>query len=276
MAPPSVRILSLLLAILFTMGSCLLLFFIVLAGTKSHGVLQKWYWLAADTSNTPGAQYPISRWSMYNICGYEKGSSVSKPGKFIGCTKNKPAYPLDPQRNFKSGDQTWDDFRTDKYYFMTRFDFAFYLIALFFEVLTLFVSLAAYCLRSLSITAAILQVLSFVFVVIAASLSTAAYNQGKSVFHSHGAEAKLGPALYGFAWAVVFMSMLNIVLFCLTSPGKSGGAAGGYGKSKKSKKSKGTPSSKRGGYRFGMGKKKSTQGGTTVVDSKDASSFVRA
>lgn len=255
------------LSILFLAGSALLLFFIVLAGTKGHGVLNKWYFLAVDTSNYNNATYPISRWSMYGICGYEKGDSLSKPGNFIGCTSNKPAYPFDPKRNFGIDEANlWVEFQTNKFYYMTRFQFAFYLIALFFDVVALFVNLVSGCFRAAGIINIVSIFLTFLFSVIAASLSTAAYVQGRNVFKNYQTNAKIAPTLYGFAWAVVFMAILNLIFSCFILPKKDGAT------SYKPKK-KGAPSGKRGGYRFGINKKKTTEG---AADNKDASSFVRA
>lgn len=197
--PYPLRITIQLLATLFAAGSILLYLFVVLAGIKSDGnVLNKWYFLRADTSDLPGATYPITQWSLYGICGYESGDSISKPGDFIGCSSHKPAYPLDPKRNFNDGDssETWDQFRTNKFYFETRFQFAFYLIALFFAVCQFFLSFGSFFCYPVAIASAASAITSFVFGAIAASLSTAAYVDGRNIFHKHGAEAKLDPSLY--------------------------------------------------------------------------------
>lgn len=256
------------LTIFFLAGSALLLFFIVLAGSKSDGnVLNKWYFLTVDTSNYNNVSYPVSRWSMYGICGYQKGVSLSKPGSFIGCTPNKPAYPFDPKRNFRIAENNlWVEFKTNKFYYMTRFQYPFYLIALFFDVVAFFVSIISGCLRAAGLINVISIFLTALFSVIAASLSTAAYVEGRNVFKNHLVDAKIGPTLYGFAWAVVFMAILNLVMSCIVIPGKEGAS------SYKSKKN-GTSSGKRGGYRFGINQKKTTEG---TADNKDASSFVRA
>lgn len=267
MAPTSVRVTLQLISLLFLAGSALLLFFIVLAGSKPSGILQKWYFLAADTSDLGDAKYPVSRWSFYGLCGYEKGESVKKPGKFIGCTKNKADYPFDPSRNFniKEADLP-TQFQGNKFYYLTRFQFPFYLIALFFDVVGLFSVLFSASFRSAGFVTVISVLFTAIFSIIAAALSTAAYVDGRNALHNMSIEAEIAPTLYGFMWAVVFMAIVNFILIFFVFPSKDG--ASSY-KTKKGKKN-GTPAGKRGGFKFGSSKKN-----TTVVDDKDASSFVR-
>lgn len=276
--PLPVRVCVQLTALVFAAGTVLLYFFIVLAGIKSDGnVLNKWYFLRADTSDLPGAPYPVSQWSLYGVCGYEAGDSISKPGAFIGCTDHKPAYPLDPKRNFNGGnkDDTWTEFRTNRYYYETRFQFAFYLIALFFVTMEFLLAFFTFLARPVAVTASVLSILTFIFGTIAASLSTAAYVKGRQIFRDHGYDAKLGPALYGFMWANVLMAIFNSVLFWFvnseeqSSPYRTREFA-----------------FRRGGYRFGLSQKRTTEvpavpQAPLVVDEKapiidpDASSFVR-
>lgn len=268
MVRPAIRIPTQLVSIILLAGSSLLLFFILLAGIKSDGnVLNKWYFISADTSKLPGATYPVTRWSLYGICGYETGESVTKPGNFIGCTDHKADYPFDPVRNFKPENGTWNgtwtEFETDRYYYETRFQFPFYLIALFFNTVALFASVFS-CFRWVAIGNTVLSCLTFIFSTCAASLTTAAYVQAKNVFKKHDADAKVGATLFGFAWAVVFMAILNTFFFLVLVPRQ---------KEHDSYITDAIPSTERGAYKFGFGKKKTTQ---VDVDNKDASSFVRA
>lgn len=266
MAPTSVRVTLQLISLLFLAGSALLLFFIILAGARPSGILQKWYFLAADTSDYGNAKYPVSRWSFYGICGYEKGESVKKPGKFIGCSKNKADYPLDPSRNFGIKQEDLPtQFQGNRFYYLTRFQFPFYLIALFFDVVALFSVLFSASFRSAGFVTVVSVLFTAVFSIIASSLSTAAYVDGRNALKNSGHDAAIAPTLYGFMWAVVFMAIVNFILIFFVFPSKDG--ASSY-KTKKGKK--GTPSGKRGGFKFG-----SSKNNTTVVDDKDASSFVR-
>lgn len=305
---------------IFLAGSCLLLFFILLAGSsKSDSFLNKWYWLTADTSNIDGTEYPVSRWSMYGRCGYEKGDSVKKPGNFMGCTKNKADYPMDPKRNFGlSKDNVWDEFKGNKYYYMSRFQYPFYIIALFFNVVALFSSLASVCSSIVWGITTMCVVLATIFAIAAASLSTATYVMARNVFHKYNTAAEIAPTLYGFAWAVVAMGLLNLIFMFAGCGGSSSrknkaekdqydnsgsyqngaynsnynttntnntsgayNANAGYNadsyKMTSQKATAGTgagASSSRGGFKFG-GPSSNKVTTTTVVDDKDASSFVR-
>jgi len=265
MASPAVRIPFQLITILFLMGSALLLFFILLAGIKSDGnVLNKWYWLAADTSNITNAPYPVSRWSMYGLCGYEQGSDVKHPGSFINCTSNTADYPFDLSRNFNidKSDLSFS-FQTNKFFYMTRFQFPFYLIAIFFDVVALFASLVGGNFRAAGFVTSASTFLTFIFSTIAAALSTAAYVQARNALQDENIDAAITPTLYGFAWAVVFMSFVNTIFACIITPSKND-SVGKYSAKK---------SGKKGGFKFGIKKKKTTEG---PVDDKETSSFVRA
>lgn len=249
--PTFIRATAQVLVTLFAAGSALFYFFIVLAGIKKDGnILNDWYFLRADTSGLPGAPYPVSQWSLYGVCGYELGNSISEPGAFIGCTSTKAAYPFDPKRNFNDGhaDETWSQFRNNRYYLETRFQFAFYLITLFVVVVTFFFSFFCFVYRPLAVACGVMSICSFVFGAIAASLTTAAYVEARDVFHKHNYGAKLGPTLYGFAWASVVMSMLNSVLAWFTSNSDSRPRYTGGGLS-----------FSKGGYKFGISERRTTE-----------------
>lgn len=265
MALAALRVSSNIVTTLFTMGSVLLLFFIVLAGSKPSGVLQKWYFLSADTSDIDGCPYPVSRWSMYGVCGYQ--GSPSDLGDFINCTSNKADYPFDLVRNF--GDNVPDTFKQHSHalYYETRFQFPFYLIALTCQVAVLFITVFAGKVRSIAHAGGGLNVGTALFIIPAASLTTAAYVRGRNLFHQENREAKLGPALLGFAWAVVFMVLYNSIVFFFNGPAKS--ESGGSKFASPSNNGKGRFS---GGYKFGIGSKKTTEGPAKG----ETSSFVRA
>jgi hypothetical protein len=76
----------------------LFMFFILLAGAISHGPVNKFYILQADTSRIPGAP-STSRWSYWNVCGVQNGRTVCGDQNYSNV---HPAFPLDPtsHRNF--------------------------------------------------------------------------------------------------------------------------------------------------------------------------------
>jgi hypothetical protein len=149
------------LSLFFTAGGLLLMFFVLLAGTSDHNPLNQIYFLEVDTSGIPNAPN-TSRWTFWNLCSV----TASHRNK---CGSVHPAFPLDPpsHRNFDTrvdiphqflGYDTcvstiWlariltETHRTSKYFYLTRFMFAFNLIALFFHVMAFFTGLLALCSR---------------------------------------------------------------------------------------------------------------------------------
>merc|ERR1711964_462493 len=136
-----------LVSLILVAGGLLLMFFILLAGAVDGSPLNKFYFLQASTGNLPGAP-TIARWTYWNVCGVQNGRTVCGNQ---GYSDVHPAFPLDPasHRNFDTTTNVPRNFvRHHGYYFyMTRFMFAFMLIALFFGVCALFTGLLALCTR---------------------------------------------------------------------------------------------------------------------------------
>ena len=78
-------------SLVLTAGAGVLLFFVILGGTRDHTPLNDIYFLSADTSAIPGAP-KLARWTLWNACETANGRSV--------CNGVHPAYPFDPPRNF--------------------------------------------------------------------------------------------------------------------------------------------------------------------------------
>jgi hypothetical protein len=77
------------MSLVFTGGAIVLLFFVILAGTKAVNPLENIYFLRVSTSSIPNA-LPVSQWTLWGICA---------PGN-VNCGAIKVAYPFDPPRNF--------------------------------------------------------------------------------------------------------------------------------------------------------------------------------
>ncbi len=176
-----------LISLILTAGACVLMFFVVLGGTRDRTPLNDIYFLRADTSNISGAPR-LARWTLWNACETENGRNV--------CPSPRAAYPLDPPRNFGQDEDIPDDFigsvhtirwplhptrtpwadddecSTKKYFYLTRFMFAFILIALFWAVLSLFTGLLALCSRLGGALSGFLASLALFFQTIVAALMT--------------------------------------------------------------------------------------------------------
>jgi len=115
--------------------------------------------------------------------------------------------------------------------------FAFFLIAVAFAVFSLFTGLLALCSRigsavssvfamvpppppplSLLCTSANIQA-ALVFDIIAASLMTAVFVEGRDHFHDAGISASLGVKAFGFAWGSVGCLLFASFGFCCAACG---------------------------------------------------------
>lgn len=201
-ARPILAIISLIL----TAGACLLLFFVVLGGTRNVTPLNDVYFLRADTSNISGAPR-MTRWTLWDAC-------ATSPDELNDCGSAKPAYPLDPPRNFGTLGVPGGFLNTNRYYLMTRFMFAFILIALFFAVLAFFAGLLALVSRLGGALSGLLAGIALFFQCIVAALMTAAYVLGRRQFRLDGREAHLGPKAFAFVWTAVACLLLSTILFC--------------------------------------------------------------
>ena len=148
------------------------MFLILLAGAVNHGPVNKFYLLQADTARIPGAP-SVSRWSYWNVCGVKNGRTVCGAPNYSNV---HPAFPLDPtsHRNFHTKVGVPENFIDHHgfYYLMTRFMFAFMLIALFFGTMALFTGLLALCTRLGSYLSSLMTILAAFFQAVNASLMT--------------------------------------------------------------------------------------------------------
>lgn len=161
-----------LISLVLVAAGLLFKFFILLAGAVDGAPVNRWYLLEADTSGIPGAP-PVSRWSYWNVCGVEGSTTVCGDESYSDV---HPAFPLDPSshRNFDTDVGVPQDFIDHHgfYFLMTRFMFAFTLIALFFGVITLLSSILAFCARIASYFSGLLAFTAAFFQAITAALMT--------------------------------------------------------------------------------------------------------
>lgn len=148
------------------------MFLILLAGAIDHAPVNKFYLLQADTARIPSAP-PVSRWSYWNVCGVRDGRTVCGDQGF---SQVHPAYPLDPasHRTFDTTVNIPEGFLKDhnSYFLMTRFMFAFMLIALFFGACALLTGLLALCTRLASYLSGFLAMIAMFFQALNAALMT--------------------------------------------------------------------------------------------------------
>ena len=107
-----------------------------------------------------------SRWTFFAICGANNGYNVN-------CGNTVPALPFDPPRNFGTNNNIPQQFLgTNQYYYLSRFMFAFYLIALFFAVIALLTGFLALCTRLGAYLSGLNTVIAAFFQALTAALMT--------------------------------------------------------------------------------------------------------
>lgn len=149
------------------------MFLILLSGAIDDSPVNKWYLLQADTSGIPSAPDGLARWSYWNVRPVDGDISFRDDN---GYTHVHPAFPLDPAggRTFDTTVNVPENFVANHgyYFYMTRFMFAFMLIALFWAVMALFTGLLALCTRIGAYLSGLLAFLALFFQLIQCSLMT--------------------------------------------------------------------------------------------------------
>lgn len=235
-------------SLLILAGGILLQFLVILSGTTESSPENQLYFLEASS---PAAPRNPSRWTFFSICG------VDSHGHNTNCGANVPALPFDPPRNFGVTDGVPPQFLgTHRYFYLSRFMFAFYLIALFFAVGALFTGLLALFSRLGGYISGLNASIALFFQTTAAALMTACFIQGRNAFRSYGQSASVGVKAFAFTWAAMACFFISTVLFCL------GGAAGRNGKTYTSKSAK---SKKQGGF---FGRKRGSRSRGSFIDAE--------
>ena len=141
--------------------------FTILSGAINSAPLNNFYFLQAATNGIPNARNP-SRWTFFAICGRDPSS-----GNNANCGSPVPALPFDPPRNFGTTESVPEQFiGTNMYFYLSRFMFAFYLIALFFAACALFTGLLALCSRLGGYLSGLTVAVALFFQALSASLLT--------------------------------------------------------------------------------------------------------
>ncbi|KAI0894008.1 SUR7/PalI family-domain-containing protein [Annulohypoxylon nitens] len=214
------------LSLVFLAGSLVMLFFVILSAVKSTSPLRETYFLRADTNGITGAR-SITQWAYFYICG--DGNT--------DCSRATPAPPLgwawsgDPSNAPASVVGTHGGHTTSfYYYYMWRFGWVFYLIALVFSVLAFFSGFVACCGRLGSAIAGIVALTALFFHTIAVSMMTAVFVKLRNAFIADGRDATLGRWAFGFSWGSWAALLIATILFCVGIRGGGDSSALGSGR----------------------------------------------
>ena len=156
------------MAVIFLMGSLVMLFFVILSGVKNTTPLNRTYFLEAATDGITGAR-AVSRWTYFYICGPDNlDCGPARPALPFGSAwASNPSHAPDELVGSFGGDTT-----SYYYWYMWRFGWVFYLITLFFSVMAFFASFLACCGRLGSGIAGLAAAVALFFETIAVSLMT--------------------------------------------------------------------------------------------------------
>ncbi|KAI9842974.1 MAG: hypothetical protein M1837_006711 [Sclerophora amabilis] len=238
-------------SLILTAGALLLQFLVLLAGVRDANPLNQIYFFRAETSDIQDAP-PSAQWTLWNYCDASVG------GRSSDCGGIRPAYPFDPVRNFGDQDAIPDAFKgTNMYYYLTRFMFAFFLIAIFFAACSLFTGFLALCARIGGAISGLLASVALFFQTITAALMTACYVMARNVFLREDRAASLGIKAFGLMWAAVACLFLTTILFCLVLA---------TGKKDDTYSSRSTKKSR-------FGRKQSTRSRGSFIDSEKRTSY---
>ncbi|KAG0642935.1 SUR7/PalI family-domain-containing protein [Tuber brumale] len=192
-------------------GTIVLLFLLLLAGAYDRKPLNQIFFLQADTRDIPNAPNSICHWTLYNYCD-------SRDGRNYDCRPNSAAYPFLPQRNFRTETNIPRDFirSPGRYFYLSRFLYAFYVIDLFFALLALFAALLATCFRPAGYLAAAASVFGLFCMSFSAAIMTACYVLGQRAFRDDGRFARVGVKAFAFTWTCVALFFLSGLMLALS------------------------------------------------------------
>ncbi|AAS53739.1 AFR368Cp [Eremothecium gossypii ATCC 10895] len=190
---------KLLTAILLA-GNTLLLLFIVFSGSIESSPIDRLYWLRAQTDGFNGA-FGWSKWTFWGLCNGEGAHNRE-------CGRMSPAYPLSPADNFGGVLPARFVEDQDTFFYLSRFAFCFFWIALSFIAIAFLFCVFTWCSYSFTKVVFTMVLIGCVFNVAAVACQTAVVVMARNVFRDDGREAKIGPELMGIAWASVACSLL--------------------------------------------------------------------
>jgi len=198
-------------ALIFLAGSLILLWFVILSGITRTSPLRQTYFLRADTSGISGAR-DISQWTYFKVCGLDNlNCGPARPGLPLGDAWDTDAAGVPSELIGKHGGGT----TSTTYWYMWRFGWVFYLIALFFETAAFFAGFLACISRLGAALSGFISMIALVFLTAAVSLMTATFVKMRNVFVDNNRNATLGRYAFGFSWGAWAALLISTILFCL-------------------------------------------------------------
>jgi len=189
-----------------------MLLLVILAGVNDSAPLNETYFISLDLTKLGNATVSPTgngHYTLWGICGADSA------GNNVNCPHPSPAYPFDPTTNFGGSSLPADIVsHASFFYYMSRFAFAFYLIAVTFASIALVTGLMAMCSRLGGAMSAIFGFIALFFAVAAGSLMTAWVVTARNILTSAGINASIGVMAMGLTWGSVGALFLASFGFC--------------------------------------------------------------
>jgi hypothetical protein len=154
-------------SLLVLAGGLVLQILTILSGGIDGSPINQFYFLeASNIGNIPGARNP-ARWTFFAVCG------VDSNGRNTNCGSPVPALPFDPPRNFGTTTGVPSQFiGTHKFFYLSRFMWVFYIIALFFSAIAFLTGFLALCSRLGGYLSGLTAAIALFFQTLTAALMT--------------------------------------------------------------------------------------------------------
>ncbi|KAH0426926.1 cortical patch protein [Colletotrichum kahawae] len=206
-------------SIIFLSGSIVLLMFVILSAVKDTAPLNNTYFLQADTTGITGARNGLTRWTYFYYCNDQNTDCWGPwPAPAFGWAWGQDAANVPSGLAGGHGGGT----TSTEFFYLWRFGWVTYLIALFFTVFAWFGSFLACCGRLGSALAFMVSATALFFLTIAVSLMTATFVKARNAFRAQGLEAEIGTYAFGFSWGAWAALLIATVLFCMGIRGEKG------------------------------------------------------
>ncbi|KAI0201740.1 SUR7/PalI family-domain-containing protein [Astrocystis sublimbata] len=206
-------------SLFFLAGAGVLLFFVVLSSITRTTPLRQTYFLSADTSGISGAR-DVSQWTYFRICGEgNMDCSRSWPNAPVGYAWSKNPTGANLPRKLIGG--YGNGTTSEQYFYLWRFGWVFYLLALVFTVFAFLSGFLACFGRLGHAIAGLMSLLALFFHSVGAALMTATFVRMRDEFTRAGRSAHIGVWAFGFTWGAWAAIFIATVLFCLGVRSKS-------------------------------------------------------
>ncbi|RKF57280.1 Protein SUR7 [Erysiphe neolycopersici] len=191
-------------ALILISGTIVLIFFVILSGVRDVPPFNRTWFLQVDSSGITGSKRSLTQWTYFFICDAHNQN----------CGSPVPALPIG--YGWQGGNQDVPSSLVGKYfYFLWRFGWVSYLMALFFVSLGWLVAIVSVWTRLGSVISGVLITFAFFWHSIAASLMTTAFVKARDSFLHVGIVAKVGPYAFGFTWGAWVALLLSMIMLYL-------------------------------------------------------------